>query len=69
MVRRINTNWHEFVIVAVLIVGFILGIGMLMWFQAVQEANAFNRCNPGSDVTPWEAAWAEYRIIDCTTQE
>jgi hypothetical protein len=37
--------------------------------KAHEEAKAFNRCNPGSNVTTWEAAWAEYRILDCSPEE
>lgn len=38
--------------------------GVVMWFAASQEAKAFNRCT-GSDVTTWEAVFANYRIESC----
>lgn len=46
------------------VLGLVLVVG-ITWFSASQEAQAFNRCNPGANVTTWEAMFAEYRIMDC----
>ena len=62
-------HWIEEALPVLVVLGLILVLfGIAVGFQSfasAQEAKAFNRCNPGSEVTTWEAMWAEYRITNC----
>jgi hypothetical protein len=33
-----------------------------LWFQASQEAAAFNRFTTGPKATTWDALWVEFRV-------
>jgi len=60
-----NEDRAGLLITAAFLVAFFAVVAACKWYGATQEAAAFNRCNPGANVTTLEALWAEYRITDC----
>jgi hypothetical protein len=47
---------------ACLLVAVVVISAPLAWFQASQEAAAFNRFTTGSKATTWDALWVEFRV-------
>jgi hypothetical protein len=52
------------VVAGVAVMAIVLGAisAPVVWFQAHQEAAAFNRFTTGPKVTTWDAVWVELRV-------
>jgi len=68
MSRINNSDWLAYTIIIAAIVIVFSSMFGIKWFQASQEAKAFNRFSE-IKITAWDALWADYRILPSQIKE
>lgn len=55
--------------VCVFVAMLMLTMPFIIWKSAATNAEIWNRCFPGSEITTFEAFWSGVRIDQCPIQE